>query len=367
MFLAALRRRLSERLRQMPHFCCETVAFHALVSMAVVQRIEFHMKKYWHKRCLFTGFVRFSGGAGVLAYRRRTLCAALLLPALVFAGEGSGWNGQSVRWSTAGAQDGVLRLQASQAPLGAVFGKIASETGVRLHYSIPSEQLVTVDCAGTTLRQVLACLLGPRADLVFRYAKGAPAEDEAGALPAEIWVLASSVDADDTPLGAGHSGYCTALAAQGSVAFSRAGKGANSTPADPAHANPDVSGSLVELANAEDPRRRADAIARLTVEGRADDPAVRQTLLAALADDDANVRAQAVSAVARRDGAGANTALREALHDGDESVRLMAVDSAGSDAQGLALLQEALLDSDETVRALAAMKLEPFSKTAMAQ
>jgi HEAT repeat protein len=49
--------------------------------------------------------------------------------------------------------------------------------------------------------------------------------------------------------------------------------------------------------------------------------------------------------------------LQEALRDRDASVRLMAVDSAGPDAEGDLLLQEALADRDETVRALAATRL----------
>lgn len=46
-----------------------------------------------------------------------------------------------------------------------------------------------------------------------------------------------------------------------------------------------------------------------------------------------------------------------AVRERDASVRLMAVDSAGADAEGAALLQEALADRDETVRALATTRL----------
>ena len=54
--------------------------------------------------------------------------------------------------------------------------------------------------------------------------------------------------------------------------------------------------------------------------------------------------------------------LRDALQDGDVSVRLMAVDSAGADEPGTALLHEALADEDETVRVAAAIKLKQTMK-----
>jgi HEAT repeat protein len=111
------------------------------------------------------------------------------------------------------------------------------------------------------------------------------------------------------------------------------------------------------MTSSDDPQARTQALASLAARGNRKDPAVQSAFRAALVDEDANIRAQAVSGMARIAGAGAAVILREALRDRDSSVRLMAVDSAGADAEGALLLQEALADRDETVRALAAIKL----------
>ena len=108
-----------------------------------------------------------------------------------------------------------------------------------------------------------------------------------------------------------------------------------------------------------DPAERADALALLVIKGRAGDADIRKALETALTDKDANVRAQALSSLARREGDGAAAQLQAALQDSDVSVRLMAVDSAGNNP---ALLQQAVTDRDETVRTLATMKLEALVK-----
>jgi HEAT repeat protein len=115
---------------------------------------------------------------------------------------------------------------------------------------------------------------------------------------------------------------------------------------------------LLEMTQAENAADRAQALSRLTIEGRADDEAVRAALEAGVTDANPEVRAQALNGLAHREGAGAAEALQAALRDESADVRLMAVESAGLDAQGVAVLQQALADKDSTVRALAEIKLQ---------
>ena len=107
------------------------------------------------------------------------------------------------------------------------------------------------------------------------------------------------------------------------------------------------------------PAERVEAMGRLLAAGQKGDVAVKQVLVAGLADPDPMVRVRALSSLAHREGADASGALREALHDSNVAVRLTAVDNAGGDE---ALLQQALTDSEETVRQLAELRLKQLSK-----
>jgi HEAT repeat protein len=123
---------------------------------------------------------------------------------------------------------------------------------------------------------------------------------------------------------------------------------------------PDQIDALLERAKSNNPVDRVDAISRLLTAGKAGDASVRTVLEEALADNYASVRAQAISSLARSEGDDATAALQVALNDSDASVRLMAVDSMGSNT---ALLQQALTDNDATVRELAKIRLESLSNT----
>lgn len=227
---------------------------------------------------------------------------------------------------------GRVRLEARQAPMPQLIEAIAAKTGTRIHYQARPGALVTASCAGSEAKPLLRCLLGADANMMVRYERGAPAE---------IWVLATGTE---------EGGDAAALATQSAAAARPTTSGTAGSP--------DI-GRL--LAQAHDPSagRRADALVRLVADERVDAGTLRQTLEAAFADEDAEVRAQAVFGLAQQGGDEAPRWLRAALNDPDESVRLMAVDSAGGDAQSLALLREALADQDDTVRELAALKLEP--------
>ena len=80
----------------------------------------------------------------------------------------------------------------------------------------------------------------------------------------------------------------------------------------------------------------------------------------ALTDQDDNVRAQAISSLAHREGAGAVAAIQEALHDKSIDVRVMAVDGIVNDK---ALLEQAANDSDEIVKSLAIEKLKALNQS----
>jgi HEAT repeat protein len=114
------------------------------------------------------------------------------------------------------------------------------------------------------------------------------------------------------------------------------------------------------LAKAKDATVRADAIGALMSGGREGDANVKKVLEEALTDPNANVRAQAISSLAQREGSAATAVLQDALHDTDAGVRLMAVGGVGNNP---ALLQQAVNDDDETVRNLAISKLEELQKT----
>lgn len=128
---------------------------------------------------------------------------------------------------------------------------------------------------------------------------------------------------------------------------------------DAAEAEPDMTDELVKMAKSTNAEERVSAIGQLLASGREGDADVRETLRAALTDNDPRVRAQAISSFANREGEGAYAALQEALQDSDSSVRRMAVGSANNKA----LLQLAVNDSEASIRLLAQNKLEAFIST----
>ena len=270
----------------------------------------------------------------------------LMSGALLAAVDVSNPEDQNIRLVMTKDSGAELQLEVRQAPLAQVLDSIASKTGVRINYSVLPEGLVTATCVGSTVKQVMECLLLRKADLVFRYSRQASKADPKGQ-PEEAWVLGAKFGT-----GQANSVFC-----------SSAGTRQQTLPTaakTKAEQEPDQTDELVKMASSKIPAERAEAIGRLMAGGREGDATVKETLEAALSDPDARVRVQAISSLAHREGAGASAALHEALHDSDVSVRLTAVDNAGND---VALLQQALTDSDATVRQLAGIRLEPLLKT----
>lgn len=239
-----------------------------------------------------------------------------------------------------------LQLEVRQMPLAQVLKSIAEKTHVPIHYSVLPEGLVTATCVGSTLKQVLECLLDRKADLIVRYPRD-PAKIEGKGQVAEAWILGSRIGGDtakaDCPV--------LGLAGNGSLTLRQNGQNAESEP--------DRTDELLKTAQSKDPAERAEAIGALLAGGREGDPDVKAALEQALTDKDANVRAQAISTLSHREGSAAVGAIQEALHDDSVDVRMMAVDGITDD---VALLQQAVNDSDETVRSLAEIKLEQLTQ-----
>ena len=236
-----------------------------------------------------------------------------------------------------------VQLEVRQMPMAQVLDTIAAKTHIPIHYTVLPEGLVTATCVGTTLKQVLECLLDRKADLIVRYPLG-PAEADSKGQVAEAWILGSRL------AGSQQAANCIATTGQtiDKVSLILRQNGNN------AEAEPDRTDELLKTAQSTNSTDRAEAIGALLADGRQDDPDVKAVLERALTDQDANVRAQAISSLAHREGSGAAGAIQEALHDSSADVRLMAV---GGIADDIPLLQQAINDSDETVRTLAAIKL----------
>lgn len=288
----------------------------------------------------------YVSGAVMIVIKFWMTCLLLLMPETLLAVMDVSHPGeQNVRLVMAEDVGAELQLEARQAPLARVLDSIASRTGVRINYSVLPDGLVTATCVGSTVKQIMECLLARKADLVFRYSRQPSTVDPRGQV-VEAWVLGAKFGADQT-----NSVMCLSAGIQRQT-LPIAANTKNEPEADEAN-------DLVKMAKSENPVERAEAIGRLMAAGRKGDVTVRETLETALSDQDARVRVQAIFSLAHREGTGAAAVLREALHDSDVSVRLTAVDRAGDD---IALLQQALIDDAKSVRELAAIRLKSLSK-----
>lgn len=238
-----------------------------------------------------------------------------------------------------------LQLEVRQMQLERVLDTIARKTNVPIHYSVLPEGLATATCVGTTLKQVLECLLDRKADLIVRYSRSPAKVDNKGQV-AEAWILGSRLAG--YPPGAD----CVAQTADKGSLILQQNEQSDKT-------EPDRTGELLEMAKSNNPVERAEAFGALMAGGRKGNSDVKAALEEALTDKDANVRAQAISSLAHREGSGAAADIQKALHDSEVDVRLMAVDGITDDMD---LLQQAINDSDETVRSLAAIKLEELTQ-----
>ena len=284
--------------------------------------------------------------SGRILYRSALLLAsAILFAPLCFSNEDAH---NTFSHNPAFAEGKVLRIDAKQIQLGQILKTLENQSGVQLHYSGISQKIISADCVGNMV-EVLKCLLGHDANLMYRY------PDEASkSQPAEIWILDAS--AQDATRQTTELSNC--------IDNDREKTSIGPSSLDQASSNDDEAKKLLALSQSQSTMQRKEAITRLAIEGEIGDQKITEALETALTDPDSSVRAQAINGLARRNEPGVESVLREALHDPDAQIRLMAVDSAG---QNISLLEQALDDPNATVRALASMKLKSIEKLDLEQ
>lgn len=227
-----------------------------------------------------------------------------------------------------------LALTVREAPLAEVFAELTRQTGVAFRYTRLPTEPVSVRCAERTLRDLMFCILGSEADLVLR--RAAQSGQSFGGW-AEIKVLEST--------------FANAPDLQAVVA----------APRLPVAQEETLDALLVRAMDA-NPDERAEALAKLSFSrDEGDVGRARESLQSGLTDGSGEVRAEAVSGLARLNGSSQSLdLLSSAMQDQDPEVRLAAVDAlTATDQESLQLLQKALVDQDESVRALAEARLSP--------
>ena len=254
--------------------------------------------------------------------------------------------------------DTAIRLEARAAPLGQILKAIADKTGAQIHYSVLPPEPVTASCAARTVSGLLECLLGFRADRVYRYPRNraaklgiknpneadqtkAPAQDIA-AQPEEIWLLATNI-----PVKAGISGNNRVKGEEPEVS-------ATPEPTDEEQAQIE---ETIKQARSKNVDERSTALYNLGLIGQKDDPNIRKVLEEALADNDPNVRTQAITSLMQREGENAAFEVQQALKDTDINVRMAVL----GNVYDVETLQQALADSDQSVRDFAKSKLDDMT------
>lgn len=219
-------------------------------------------------------------------------------------------------------KNGLLSIDARQAPWPALFKEIRGKTRMRIHYAIPLKGLATMSFTALPVEEAVERLFGPAADFVFCYPEGEP---QRFAVPREVWVLGSVVGHDTLAV------QTTASKTKGTL-----GSEANN-PAlvdevlreGDSH-NAETVDELIEKArNDEDAEARTQALASLAGNSQ-DEVAADAALVDALNDKDPGVRGYAVQALASQWGPEATEQLRSALQDSDPGVRLLAEESLNS-------------------------------------
>jgi hypothetical protein len=110
---------------------------------------------------------------------------------------------------------------------------------------------------------------------------------------------------------------------------------------------------LNEAAKSEQSTTRHQALQLLEQSRQEDEATTLAGFREALADEVLNAREQAVQAVTTQGGADAQEAVRQTFRAADRALKVMLLENATQQADGLALLQEAATDADEVVRAFA--------------
>ncbi|MDD5274496.1 MAG: HEAT repeat domain-containing protein [Methylovulum sp.] len=238
-----------------------------------------------------------------------------------------------------------LQLEVRDTPLAQVLNSLAQQLNIPIHYSVLPKNLVTATCVGPTIKQLLACLIAERTDIVFRHSQDSAGKNEI----AEVWIMGSTL---------------ANLSAQNNVCMAKpeqsSDKSANQQTGQNDETEAQRADELLALAQSKNPETRATAIESILTDEIKINPALKTMLEDALADKNADVRAQAISTLAHLEGNNNVTPmLQTALSDESVDVRLMAVDGI---TDNMTLLNQAINDSDESVRSLATAKLEALTQ-----
>jgi HEAT repeats len=237
-------------------------------------------------------------------------------------------------------RNGLLSVEAKAGTWRQVLNEITEQTGIRFHYALTLEGSVTLSFANLPVRQAIERLFGSEADFVFRYHAMA---NSPASFPKEVWVLGNVRD--------GSAGGQQIMHLESWHTYKFA-----------VTAEPPVEKELINhflaMSRDENPHIRLQAITALTDSGTSDqDGSIVSILDAAMTDENSSVRAYAVQALAIRGEPEVIGHLWRALRDSSAEVRIMAVENAKSQDQGIALFQEALSDVDETIRSIATTRL----------
>ena len=210
-------------------------------------------------------------------------------------------------------------LEVKQSPLSQVFQVISEKMGVPLVSPQPPEGALTLRCSGADVSELLRCLLGSGASVMYR--RGLPGRPEA---IASVRILASSF-----------------------VGSSARRSGSNEA----------VVASLLEMTRSEDPDTRADGYTRLSQLAAGNETIQRGAFHQGLSDPSGEVRAAALLGLHGVDPEGSRDDLVNGLKDVDGNVRLAALDIMGTGPGAEVLLKQAMNDPDDLVRELARMRL----------
>jgi len=192
--------------------------------------------------------------------------------------------------------NGLLSLHVSQPSFAEVLGAIQKETGIRFHYTLPMAEAVTLSFNDVPVPDALKRLLGREAQLTFRFPQRPSTTSRTG-VPEEVWILGKVSGASAEAGGPVENSAPSVV--EGGIARTQSPAPADKPQpdVDPTSSEQPDSESLIEATKSEDPIQRLQALSTLAESNQADQGAVHAVLQAALTDEDARVRVQAVRAL----------------------------------------------------------------------
>ena len=247
-------------------------------------------------------------------------------------------------------RDGLLSVEAKQGTWRQVLSGITEQTGIRFHHALPLVGSVTVSFANLPVRQAIERLFSPKADFVFRY--GGMALSPVS-LPKEVWIVGEVGGDSAARIPDQTNQRLAASASQQNPSGQVADK-----PMDTTEVEQHELEQLWEMTKSSNAATRVQGLSVMANGGIGDRDAIRSDLVAALSEQDPEVRSLAVQTLASYGDPETMNHLSEALRDPDLSVRITAVENVPLKGEGLALLREALTDTDKLIRTSARDRLQ---------